>query len=191
MQGIYPAALHNSHVVFTLYERMIQLNASLAGQSDGRSCSDTSSVNHRDVRASAQAVEVIRPSLHHLAQLVETLRTIVGSTNLVTLHVAKLQLDKIRMPAARRKARKASPSAWRYGSRPQSASGYPGGFGIPLACTLRCARLSMDDLKTCETENTGNTAFLAQCWDATEHCETLWNGKLVRADGIEPPTFAV
>jgi hypothetical protein len=49
----------------------------------------------------------------------------------------------------------------------------------------------MDDLKTYETDNTGNIAFFAQCWDATEHCRTLWDGELVGADGIEPPTFAV
>jgi hypothetical protein len=49
----------------------------------------------------------------------------------------------------------------------------------------------MDDLKTYGIENTGNTAFFAQCWDAMEHSGTLWNGELVRADGIEPPTFAV
>jgi hypothetical protein len=45
MQGIYPATLRNSYVVLTLYERMMQPNAFLAGQSDGLSCSDTSSVN--------------------------------------------------------------------------------------------------------------------------------------------------
>jgi hypothetical protein len=99
MQGIYPAALHNSHVVLTLYERMMQPNASLAGQLDGRSCSDTSSVNQRDVRASAQAVEIVRPSLHHLVPFVETQRTIVGSTNLAPLRMSELQFDKIRMPA--------------------------------------------------------------------------------------------
>jgi len=64
---------------------MMQPNASLAGQLDGRSCSDISSVNQRDVRASAQAVEIVRPSPHHLAPFVETQRTIVGSTNLVPL----------------------------------------------------------------------------------------------------------
>jgi hypothetical protein len=45
--------------------------------------------------------------------------------------------------------------------------------------------------KTYGIENTGNTAFFAQCWDAMEHSGTLWNGELVRADGIEPPTFAL
>ena len=65
-----------------------------------------------DVSAGAQPVEVIRPSLHHLASFVETLCTIVGSTNLIALRMS-------------------------------------------------------------------------------EFSGTLWNGELVRADGIEPPTFAL
>jgi hypothetical protein len=99
MQGIYRSTSNDKHVVLTLYERMMQPNASLVGQSDGRSCSDTSSVSQRDVRASAQAVEIIGPSLHHLTSLIETLCAIVGSTNLVPLRVSELQLDEIRMPA--------------------------------------------------------------------------------------------
>jgi hypothetical protein len=90
MQGIYPTAPHNSHVVLTLCERMMQLNASLLGQSDSRSRSDTSSVNHRDVFAGAQRVEIIRSRLHHLSTIIETLRSVVGSTNLSALCVIEL-----------------------------------------------------------------------------------------------------
>jgi hypothetical protein len=38
-------------------------------------------------------------SLHHLAPFVETLRTIVGSTNLVALRMSELHFDEIRMLA--------------------------------------------------------------------------------------------
>jgi hypothetical protein len=49
----------------------------------------------------------------------------------------------------------------------------------------------MDDLKPYGIESTGNAAFFAQSWEAMGHSGTLWNGELVRADGLEPPTFAV
>jgi hypothetical protein len=56
-------------------------------------------LDRHDVSAGAQPVEAIGPSLHHLASFVETLCTIVGSTNLVALRMSELQFDKIRMLA--------------------------------------------------------------------------------------------
>ena len=46
-----------------------------------------------------QSVEVIGPSLQHLATLRQSLSAIVGSTYLITLGMCKLQLNQIRVPA--------------------------------------------------------------------------------------------
>jgi hypothetical protein len=47
--------------------------------------------------SSAQGVEVVRPSLHHLAAVRESSCAVVNGPNLVPLSVRQLQLDQIRM----------------------------------------------------------------------------------------------
>jgi hypothetical protein len=47
----------------------------------------------------AEAVEIVRPRLHHLAALGESLCLVVGGSNLVALRVRELQLDYVRRKA--------------------------------------------------------------------------------------------
>lgn len=99
MQGLYRSTPHSNDVVLTLYERTTEPNAQLKRPSRRPLTRQRLGGDRHDVRASAQAIEAIHPSLHHLASFVETLCTIVGSPNLVAFRVSELKLNRIEVPS--------------------------------------------------------------------------------------------
>jgi hypothetical protein len=53
----------------------------------------------QDVRARTQRIEVVRPGLHHLPPLGESLRAVVRGTHFVALGMGELEFNQVGMPA--------------------------------------------------------------------------------------------
>src|SRR5215469_9974297 len=67
------------------------------GRKQKSASSGTAKRHH--VSAGTKSVEVVRPSLHHVATFIEMLCPVVGRSHLVSLLVRELQLDDVRRKA--------------------------------------------------------------------------------------------